>query len=430
MRALRSLLLLALALALLHHFTAGAPLAARATLALGLVVLLAELAGRLAARWGVPRVAAFVATGLLSTPALVGLVRPDEVQALAFVGDAALALFVVRAGLSAGARRAGPIAAGAGQYLTASIIVPLVTTAAAVYGLHQWFPLTVHQPLGDALAVAVTVGVLTVVAAPALTWATQHDAPAGPLSDAILRLHAMREFVAVLLFAGALALARVFASPGALEPRVFLLPLEVAGGAILAGVLLAWLASQYRRLLDGDPGVFLVALAFGAAVAAWTGRAEVTLVGLVAGLVLPRLDHDGAERLAAHFDARGAGLGTATFALVGLGLDASVLVELWLWVLVVVVARAIGLAIADRVSANPAGVPGALAGRGWLGLVSQGGLGISLAAVGRRAFPEWGVSFEGFVVGVVAIHAVIGPVCLRWALGRPPQPLQGASGGM
>jgi Kef-type K+ transport system membrane component KefB len=232
----------------------------------------------------------------------------------------------------------------------------------------------------------------------------------------------------VLVFVAALVLARVFTSPGALEPRAFLAPLTLLGGAALAGALLAWLASRYLRLLNGDPGVFLMALAFGVAVAAWTGRAEVTLAALAAGLALARLDPEGAERLGAHFDARGAGLATATFALLGLGLDASILVDLWLWILLVVIARMIGLAIADRLAANRSDVVDELRGRAWLGLVSQGGLGISLAAVGRRAFPEWGVSFEGFVVGVVAVHAVIGPACLRWALARPAQPMEGASG--
>ena len=57
---------------------------------------------------------------------------------------------------------------------------------------------------------------------------------------------------------------------------------------------------------------------------------------------------------------------------------------------------------------------------GWLGLIGQAGVGLLLAAAGRRAFPEWGVSFEGLAVALVALHAVVGPICLRRALARRP----------
>jgi len=62
-----------------------------------------------------------------------------------------------------------------------------------------------------------------------------------------------------------------------------------------------------------------------------------------------------------------------------------------------------------------------------LGLMSQGGVGLLLAATGRRAFPEWGVSFEGLAVGLVALHAVVGPVCMRQALARRSALTQGVS---
>lgn len=426
MRAVISLLLLGLTLAVLHHLTAGAPLAARATLALGMVVLVAEAAGRLAARWRLPRVAAFVAAGVACAPAATGLVRTEEVRALAFVGEAALALFVLRAGL--GSPRIGG-EAKLGRYLTGSLVVPVVVTAAAVYAAHRWFPLTLHQPRGDALGLAIVLGAVTVVAAPALTWSTLQEAPGGALPEALLRLQVQRDFAAVVLFVAALAAARGVTSPGTLEPRALVAALSGLAGSIVAGGLLAWLASRYRRLLDAGPGVVLVGLAFGAAVAAWAGGAEVTLAALVTGLVLARIDEAGAEELRVHFDARGLGLAAPAFALLGLGLEASGLVDLWPWILGFAIVRAAGLYLGDRLSRTASLGPDAVAGRGWLGLVSQGGVGVFLAAVGRRAFPEWGVSFEGFVVGVVLVHAVVGPICLRGAVARRALPLEGAVGG-
>src|SRR5712691_11657823 len=186
MRTVLWFLVLALALLLSHHYTAGAPLAARATLALGVVIVAAEIGGRLALRWGLPRVTGYLGAGLLVRPEWLGFVRADEVHTLAFVSDAAVALFALRAGLAwRGTEGNDSGGAGLGRYLAASIVIPVLLTAAAVLALHPWFPLSVHQPLGDAVAVALAVGALTVVAAPALTWATLYDAPRAALSDSL-----------------------------------------------------------------------------------------------------------------------------------------------------------------------------------------------------------------------------------------------------
>jgi Kef-type K+ transport system membrane component KefB len=427
MRTLGSLLLLGLALTLLHRSTAAAPLAARAVLALGVVVVLAELGGRLAARWRLPRVSGFVAAGMVFGPAWVGLVRADEAEALRFVSDAAIALFALRAGLALRGN-AGPMN-GVARYLTTSLVVPFALTAAVVYSVHPWFPLTVHQPSRDALAVALVLGALTVAAAPALAWATLADGPGGPLGDTLMRLHVLRDITAVLLFATVLALVRPLASAGAVHPMAFGGPLVTLGASMVAGALLAWLASRYRRLLGVGPGTFLVAVAFGAALAGWLGRAEVTLTALIAGLGLARMDDETAELLRSHFDIRGVALAAAAFALVGARFDVTSLLGLWPWILLLVGLRAVGLYWGGRWAARGPLVTDALAHSGWLGLISQAGVGVLLAAAGRRAFPEWGVTFEGLAVAVVAVHAVVGPICMRWALARRPALMQGVPGG-
>jgi Kef-type K+ transport system membrane component KefB len=427
MRTLGSLLLLSFALALLHRFTAAAPLAARAALALGVVVVLAELAGRLAARWRLPRVSGFVFAGIVFGPAWVGLVRADEAEALRFVGDAAVALFALRAGLAM--RPAARPMDGVARYLTTSLVVPFALTAAVVYSVHPWFPLTVHQPSRDALAVALVLGALTVAAAPALAWATLADAAGGPLSDTLVRLHVLRDITAVLLFAAVLALVRPLASAGTVHPMAFGAPLVTLGASVVAGALLAWLASRYRRLLGVGPGTLLVAVAFGAALAGWLGGAEVTLTALIAGLGLAWMDDETGELLRRHLDIRGVALSAAAFALVGVRFDLTGLLDLWPWILLLVGLRAVGLYWGGRWAARGPLVTDALAHGGWLGLISQGGIGVFLAAAGRRAFPEWGVSFEGLAVAVVVVHAVIGPICMRWALARRPALMQGVTGG-
>jgi len=229
-----------------------------------------------------------------------------------------------------------------------------------------------------------------------------------------------------------LVLARPLASAGALHPTAFGEPLLGLGASALAGVLLAWFAGGYRRMLGAEPGVFLVGLGFGAAAAGWLGGAEVTLTALVAGLWLARSDHDTAELLRGRFDTRGGtALAAVAFTVVGARFDVKSLPELWPWLLLLGALRAAGLYWGGQWAGRGGGGPvtDALARDGGLGLISQAGLGVFLAAAGRRAFPEWGVSFESFAAGLVALHAVVGPICLRQVMARRPALTEGAPGG-
>jgi hypothetical protein len=61
----------------------------------------------------------------------------------------------------------------------------------------------------------------------------------------------------------------------------------------------------------------------------------------------------------------------------------------------------------------------ALARDGWVGLVPLGGVALGLAALSRRAFPEWGVSLEAYVLAMIGVHETIGPVLVWLGLRRP-----------
>src|SRR5437016_312149 len=93
-----SVFALGLMMALLHRVTAGSPVEARATLALGFLLLVAFAGGDLAKRARLPRVTGALLIGFATGPAWLGLIRRDEVDALQFVADAAVALIALAAG--------------------------------------------------------------------------------------------------------------------------------------------------------------------------------------------------------------------------------------------------------------------------------------------------------------------------------------------
>src|SRR6185503_9366885 len=85
-------------MALFQQLTRTGPLEARATLALGFLLLAAHLGGELAKRLRLPRITGLLVTGFVTGPAWLGLVHGDEIQALGFIADAAMALIAFTVG--------------------------------------------------------------------------------------------------------------------------------------------------------------------------------------------------------------------------------------------------------------------------------------------------------------------------------------------
>ena len=404
-------------MALFQLLTRAGPLEARATLALGFLLLAAHLGGELAKRVRLPRITGFLLTGFAVGPAWLGLVRGDEVLALGFIADAAVALIAFTAGseLTLALLRPGRVMLT--RLSTGAILFPLGIVAAVVLSVSPWFPLTVHQPFGDALAVALVLGAIAAASSPAVTMALMDELDArGPFARTVLGVTIAKDVLVIVLFTLVLAIARPLTSAGALDVSVAWTMLLHVAGSIATGVALGYAVSHYLRLIGRDTPLFLVALAFVTAEVARLVGLETMLIALAAGFYARNFSPVEGERLRADLKRGALPVYIIFFALAGAGLHLESLADLWPWVLLLVALRALGLRLGTRWAGRSPAVPADLAHHGWLGLVSQAGVTLGLAAAARRAFPEWGVSLEALVVVMIGIHEVVGPICFRRAL--------------
>src|SRR5437762_2769852 len=105
-----SLFALGLMMALFHRVTAGGPLEARATLALGFLLLAAHVGGEMARRARLPRLTGYLLVGFAVGPAWLGLVRREEVDALRFMEDAAVSSPTMTMAMMSELDARGPVA--------------------------------------------------------------------------------------------------------------------------------------------------------------------------------------------------------------------------------------------------------------------------------------------------------------------------------
>lgn len=419
MRWVASLFALGLMMALFHRVTAGAPLAARATLALGFLLLVAYLGGEIARRVRLPRLTGYLLAGFAVGPAWLGLVQREEVEALRFIEEAAVALIGLAAGseLTLDALRRGRVALA--RLASGAIVFPLLAVSLVVLSVSPWFPLTRHQPLGDALVVALVLGTLAAASSPAVTMAMMSELDAhGPVARALLGISVVKDVAVVLLFALVLALGKALTSAGALNVAVAGMAILQLVGSAAAGTLLGYALGQYLGLVRRDSTVFLVATAFVAAEVARLAHLETLIIALAAGFYLENFAPAEGERLRRELKRGSLPVYVAFFALTGAGLRVGVLADLWPWILLFVGLRLVGLRYGLLWAGRHSSVTPVLARHGWPGLISQAGMALGLAQLARRAFPEWGVSLETLIVAMIGVHEVAGPICFRTALVR------------
>ena len=221
MRWVMGVVALGLMMALFHRLTGAGPVEARATLALGFLVLAAHLGGGLAARARLPRVTAYLLVGFCVGPSWLGLVRADEIRALDFIAEAAAALIAFAVGSelrveSLRRDRTTLVRASVG-----GIVLPFLFVALVVLSVSPWFPITVHQPFRDAIPVALVLGSIAAASSPTLTMAVIDEIDARvPFSRALLSVTVAKDLVVIVLFSLALVAGRAVGSPGTVNAGV------------------------------------------------------------------------------------------------------------------------------------------------------------------------------------------------------------------
>jgi len=208
MRWVASLFALGLMMALFHRVTAGGPLEARATLALGFLLLAAHVGGDLARRARLPRLTGYLIVAFAVGPAWLGLVRRDEVAALRVIADAGLALIALAAGaeLRLDTLRRKVERRELARVATGAVAFPFVAVMLVALSVTPWLPITVHQPFGDGLAVALVLGTLAAASSPTVTMATMSELDArGPVARALLSITVVQDIAIAILFTLVLA---------------------------------------------------------------------------------------------------------------------------------------------------------------------------------------------------------------------------------
>ena len=443
------ILLLAVSIAVDQYVTqygeAIDPHLMRTAMNVGLLMMGAWLTGMLFEKIHLPRISGYllfgVAIGPQFWPLIMGLfglgdhaianplINKEELPYLSFASDLAVALIAVTAGgeirLNWLKKELKPVS----LITSLELFAVWALVGAAVFIAERYVPLIQDASLEARIVMAAITGLVAAANSPAVVIAMITEFRAdGPLARTTIAVTILKDLIMVVLFAACLSIGKGLVDENTSISPAFLGAVSVQlGGSLglgtLIGALMAWYMHKVRQHLAFVVlGSCMILAMLGEQTFGVGGQVihfEPLLMGLAAGLVMRNAWPEETEALFESVEHMSLPVYCLFFSLAGAKLDIEVLLQLWVVVVALVGVRTLAIWGSVTFASKLAGIPESARGKMWLGFVPQAGIALALASLIGKAFPDdASIQVDNLLIGMVAIHEVIGPIGFRYALLR------------
>lgn len=410
--------------------------AANATLALGFVLIVSFLAGRLAKAVRLPSISAYIAVGLLFGPSGLSALAPslaildhETVVGLRLLDGAALGLIALTAGGELNLEIIRHRGRSIGLVVLSNVLTLIVSVSALVFLLRALVPGLAALSAAGAIAASVLLAVTSVPTSPAMTMAVIQEYRArGPMTQLVLGVVVAKDLVVVILFTAALSLAirLIGAAPGGPE-HGFWIVIDLAWevlGSLAIGVLVGWLIRLYGERVGQELPLVVLAIAFLSGALSQDAQLSGLLVCMIAGFYVENYSSQG-EQLIEAVERHSLPLYVVFFTMAGAGMHLQALKETLLVALTLVTARIVLIMAATRLATRRLGESRPVRNWAWTGFVGQAGITLGLAALVAQRLPRIGPALSTVIVACVALNELVGPIVFRLGLsaaGEIPAP--------
>jgi Kef-type K+ transport system membrane component KefB len=394
----------------------------RTLLTFGFLILAAYTIGEIAKAIHMPKIVGYLAAGLLFGPSALNTVTATATDELQPVSSLAIALIALLAGAELKWSEVRESGATIFKILASELSVGFLALFGLLMLLRDHVPFLGNAGLSQVIAFSILFASIAIVHSPAVTMALLSETGArGPVARTTLGIVLLSDVVVVLLFSGALTLARHLVPPTGADVAVIsvgMVAWEILG-AILIGALLGGAVAVYLRFVHRELFLFALIVAFFGAEITRLAHVETLLAMLTAGFVMENVSRGGEGAALRHAMERSAApVFVVFFALAGAHMAIADIRALWFLIFPIVIVRIGAIFLGTRIGARWARVPGPEGRYAWMGLVSQAGVAIGLATVVGQVYPNRGAQLQTVFLAVIAVNETLGPILFRQALVR------------
>lgn len=384
----------------------------------GFLLLTAYLVGTVFKRLGLPKLTGYLATGVVTGPAILDLVSERMLSDLSIFNGVATALIALSAGTELDFRELRPLLPTIRWMSATGITLTIGGLAMTVFFMRDSMPFMQGLDANQQLAIAIVLGITLAAQSPAVVVALRKELEAeGPLVRTVLGLVVMAELAIVLLYTLASAIAQTMLGGQASWMAVVGRIAWEIPGSLLVGILIGVVISPFMKLITSEGALFIATIGF---LIAEVGRRidfDILLVALAAGLYIRNFTPYG-HRLHDDVEAASLPIFVTFFSVAGATLHLSALQALLAPVLIFTGVRAAISLSGAWLGATVAKAPSVVRKYAGFGTLPQAGLALSIAILFSSQFPQLGDSAAVLIFGVVTVNELVCPVIYRIALVR------------
>lgn len=401
----------------------------QALLSFGFLILAAYTVGEIVSGVGLPKIVGYLLSGVLFGPHVLGALTEAGAMRLAPISELAIAIIAFLAGAELKWKEVRERGTVLGKIMTVELLLTFLAIAGFVYLVRGWIPPAADIPPIEAAAFAMLFASVAIVHSPAITMALLTETGAkGPVARTTLGVVLLADVAVVLLFSAVLTFARVVAPPaGGLAGPSLLMVLWEITGALIIGVIMGLAVAAYLRFVGKEMVFFGVLAAFFGLEIAKLAHVELLLMLLVAGFVAENISEHG-EKLRHAMERSAAPIFVVFFALSGAKIELVQVGPLLPLVIPIAIVRGLSMWGGVKLGGWWARTEGRETRYVWMGLVSQAGVAIGLAAILAEAYPERGPYLAGMLLALIAVNETVGPILFRRALDKSGEVTVDAAG--
>lgn len=393
-------------------------------LTIGLLLVIGYASGWLFDKIGLPKILAYIITGIVFSPNTSNLVNVNIIEATHPLMDVCLAFIAFEVG---GALKWSKVKAHEKEILSITILaslIPFILITTSVYSIGILFPEVIPFDSNSLLILALLLGALASSTAPAATLAVIHQYKArGKVTSTILGVAALDDVLGIMLFS--LVLAAIYTMSGS-QTGIFGNPVLNAlyeiGGSILVGALLGYLIDLLSRFFkmksEGQWVVIVFSLMIFCAGISKQLHLDLLLSSMTMGIIVvnrckqQHLIFKILERYTEDL------IFLFFFILSGLHLDILSLPKALTLIVIFVVLRVLGKFLGTYIGASAVNSAPSIRKYTAGGLLPQAGIviGLVLSIYQEAEFKDLSEILLTTIMGATVIHEIIGPIAAKYSL--------------
>lgn len=397
---------------------------------LGFTLLASHILGRLLSTFGLPLITGYLLAGIVLGPEGLALVGLEVKNRLLTINQIALGLIALTAGGELALGRLRPRLRAIAWVSSAQTVIVFALTAAVLIGFELGsrtlgLPslLSADLDLQHVVAMGLILGLVATANSPASTVAVINELRArGPFTTLAIGTTVVKDVLVILLMAVILMVSRGFVdSADGIDPGLLgRIPVEVVA-SLAVGAVLGVLLILYLARINKEVALFLLAMVVlgievvGFVEARFHLHLHFLLIFIAAGFVVENLSARG-DIMIQGLERSSLPIYVVFFTFSGVGLDLDSFRSLWPIALGFVLFRALLLYGSTYAGARWAGENRQTQQLSWTAFVAQAGISLGLAELVAQQFPHMGTQIRTFVLAIVAVNQLIGPVLFGWAL--------------